>query len=211
MDWSWLGDLFHGLLKIFDPLKNIAHWKIWAELIKWYERFKKWRNWFRDHILGPLRREQQVLNSIKDQFVLPVIRLIDHVRQLASLIGIFNKKLADKLNYQFLKIEGYLLKPFNTATSRINSLGFALQSVLTPLGYLDRGALCNSIWRDAKLVKGILHNPLQAVTPTATLPPSPSINDRVSYMHQYLNNDSGPYATDVDTFLINFESMRAGG
>lgn len=209
MDFSWLGGLFHGLLDIFNPLKTLQHWKIWAEMKQWYERFKKWRDWYKEHVLAPMRRMQQLQRQIYNQFMKPILTLVDHIRQLTQIVAIFNKKLADKLNYYFLRIESYLLAPLNKITSRTNALGMAVQSILTPLGYLDRGLLLNSVWRDAGLIKEILHNPFEVQTPKPTAPPMPSLNDAVNSGNQYLLDGTGPYQQDVDQTMLNFKSYLA--
>jgi hypothetical protein len=209
MNLSWLGDLFGKLLGIFNPLKAIAHWKIWVELKSWYERFKKWRDWYRDHVLKPMRQMQQLQRQIYNQFFKPILILVDHIRQLTSIIGIFNKKLADKLNFYFLRVESFLLAPFNKLTSRVNGIGRALTAIVTALGYLDRGTLLNSIWRDAALVKGILHNPFDQHPSPSSIPATPTIEDQVTAAHQYLANGSGPYAADVDAQVLDFRGKLA--
>src|SRR5579875_47645 len=211
MDFSWLPDLFGKLLGIFNPLKAITHWRIWAELKNWYERFKKWRDWYNQHVIQPLAQMQKLQRQLFDQLFSPFLSLIDHLRQLTGIIGIFNHKLANRLNYMFLRVESYLLVPMNAITSRTNALGFAIQSILTPLGYLDRGTLLNSIWRDAALVREILHNPFEQHPPAATLPTGPTVNDKVAWAQQYLNSDTGPYADRVDQMILTYRTLKAGG
>jgi hypothetical protein len=205
MDFSWLGDLFGKLLGIFNPLKNIQHWKIWAEMKAWYDRFKKWRDWYKTHVMGPMQQMQKLQRQIYNQFFKPILLLVDHIRQLTSIIGVFNKKLADKLNFQFLKVETILLSPFNAMTSRVNSLGRAFQSILTPLGYLDRGTLLNSIWRDAALVKGILHNPFDQHPLPAAAPPQKTLHDTITGAKQFLDTGTGPYADGVNSTMLLYQ------
>lgn len=211
MDFSWLSDIFGKLLGIFSPLKSIQHWKIWAEMKAWYDRFKKWRDWYRDHILKPFQAEQKALAQLRDKFVMPVIKLIDHIRQLSQVIGIFNKGLANKLNYQFLKIETGLLSPFNAASNRINTIAGMFGGFLTGLGYFDRDTVLNSIWRDASLVKQILYNPFGKTMPAAKLPAAPTMQDRLDWTSQYIKTDSGPYAQAVDDAVLKFQQLKAGG
>jgi hypothetical protein len=209
MDFSWLTNIFHGILKVFNPLKALKHWKIWAELKAWYTRFKKWRDWYRDHVLKPMRQMQQMQRQIYNQFFRPMLSLVDHIRRLTSIIGLFNRKLANKLNLYFLRVETFLLTPFNAMTRRTNLLGRAIQGVLTPLGYLDRGTLLNSVWRDAGLVKGILNNPFDQHPAAATLPPEPTTADNVAAAKQYLSNGTGRFAEDVDSSVLKFKAMLA--
>jgi len=210
-DLSWIGDIFSPLIKLLSPLKNIRQWQIWAELKNWYTRFKQWRDWYKQHVMGPMQAMQKMQRQLFDTYLKPLLTLVDHIRQLTSIIGIFNKKLADKLNFQFLRVEAFLLTPFNMMTSRVNALGGALTGIMTYLGYFDRGTLLNSVWRDAGLIKEILHNPYEQHPGSYTLTPATSITDMQSNTRQYLDSDSGPYAADVDQTIVTFHGYLAGG
>lgn len=211
MDFSWLGDLFGKIIGLFNPLKSIAHWKIWVELQNWYKRFKQWRDWYRDHIMNPMKQLQQLQRQLYNQFFAPLLRLVDHIRQLTQIVGIFNRKLANQLNLYFLRVESYILQPFNIMTSRTNALGRAFQGMMTPLGYFDRGTLLNSVWRDAALIKEILHNPFEQHPPAATPAPRPTVSEQVSAVRQYLASGTGPYAEDVNTAIQHFRDTLAAG
>jgi hypothetical protein len=208
MDISWLTDFVFSILNVFSPLKSIAHWKIWAELLKWYERFKKWVDWYREHVIKPMRAEQQALARIRDKFIMPVIKLIDHIRQLTQIVGIFSKGLAAKLNYQFLKVEGYLLKPFNDATARINQLYGTFGGFLTALGYFDRATLLNSIWRDAGLIRQTLWNPWNVPPESNPLPTPKPLTDVRDETVLYLNTQTGPLQTDVQKGIESWNNSR---
>jgi hypothetical protein len=209
MSFNWLGSLLGSLLGKFGPLKNIQHWKIWVEMKAWYDRFKKWRDWYKQHVMAPMKQMQAMQRQLYNTFFKPLLLLVDHVRQLTSIIGIFNKKLADKLNYQFLRVESFILAPMNAMTSRVNGLGRAFTGILTPLGYLDRGTLLNSTWRDAGLIKEILHNPFEQHPAAATLAPAPTISDHVTAVKEYTNSGSGPYAADVNAGVLLYQQLKA--
>lgn len=209
MNFSWLDNLLHGVVGIFSPLKNIQHWKIWLELKNWYARFKKWRDWYKEHVMNPMQQMQKLQRQLYDTYFAPVLKLVDHIRQLTSIIGIFNRKLAAKLNYQFLKVETYLLKPFNVITQRTNTLGYTIQGMLTPLGYLDRATLLNSVWRDAGLIKQILHNPWNQHPAAASLPAATTISQAADNTLAYIQTGGGPYQPDVDQAVSNFQKYMA--
>lgn len=211
MDLSWLGNILNGIVGIFSPLKGIKHWLIWSELKNWYSRFKKWRDWYKQHVLAPMKQMQAMQRQIYNQFFKPILTLVDHIRQLTGIIAIFNKKLADKLNFQFLKVESFLLAPFNTATARVNTISRMFGAFLTPLGFFDKPTLLNSIWRDAGLVKEILHNPWGQHPAPATTPPQPTIGERVNGAKQFLSSGTGPYADDVNQGLLTFKTLQAEG
>lgn len=209
MNFGWLTNIFSGILNVFSPLKAIEHWKIWAQMKTWYDTFKKWRDWYRDHILKPFKAQQAALKKLREQFVMPVIKLIDHIRQLSQVIGIFNKGLAEKLDFQFLRVEQYLLKPFNDASSRINTITSMFNGFMTPLGYFDRDTLLNSIWRDAGIIKQILYNPHNVHPAAAPLPTTQTVSAIISDAKQYLENGTGPFAKDVDEGVKYYKSLKA--
>lgn len=206
---TWLLTALDKLLGRFNPLKNIQHWKIWAELKAWYTRFKQWRDWYKQHVMNPMQQMQKLQRQLYDTYFAPVLNLVDHIRQLTGIIGIFNRKLAAKLNYQFLRVESYLLEPFNIVTERTNRLGYAIQGMLTPLGYLDRATLLNSIWRDAGLIKQILHNPWNQHPAAASLPAATTISQAADNTLAYIQTGGGPYQPDVDQAVTNFQKYMA--
>src|SRR5579885_1504467 len=90
MDFSWLTGIFTKLISIFSPLKTLQQWRIWAELQHWYERFRRWRDWYRDHVQTPMRQMQALQRQLFDQYFRPVLVLIDHIRQITGIVAIFN-------------------------------------------------------------------------------------------------------------------------
>lgn len=209
MDFSWLGGLFDRLLGFFNPLKAIQHWKIWLELKNWYERFKKWRDWYKQHVQTPFANIQKLQRQLFDTYMRPLLDLVDHIRQLTSIIGIFNRKLANQLNFMFLRVEGFLLEPFNAMGQRVNALGGGLAGIITQLGYLDRGTLLNSIWRDAGLIKEILRNPYEQHPAAAATPPAPTLHDSIAAGLEFIRTDGGPYAADVQNAVLLFHTYES--
>lgn len=198
MDLGWLGDLLHGLLHVFSPLKSIAHWKIWVQIYDVYKRLKGWEDWYKKHILSQMQKWQALQHQLFNQFVAPILRIVDLVRRITGVVGIFNRALADRLNLMFLRVEGYLLLPFNKMTARVNSLGAIFRTILTPLGYFDRATLLNSIWRDIGLLATLIRNPLGGTIAKGTSVPPPPIPLRFGYMTDYLQGNSSPIQADVD-------------
>lgn len=199
MDWSWLGNIFGDLLHVFSPLKSIKHWKIWAQLWDLYKRVKGWEDWYKKHILARMQAEQKLQREIFDRFVMPVLKIVDLVRRITGVVGIFNHQLASRLNLMFLRVEGYITLPLRTATGRLNSLGGIFQAILTPLGYLDRATMLNSIWRDFGLLKNLLRNPFGATMGTGTITATPPFDQQVSYMTNYFTGAPSPITSSLDT------------
>lgn len=198
MDFSWLGGLFGAFLHLFNPLRSIKHWKIWAQIWDLYKRVKGWEDWYKKHILAQMQAWQKLQHQIFDRFVLPILKIVDLVRRITGVVGIFNRTLANQLNLMFLRVEGYLTLPLRTVTGRVNGLGGIFQAILTPLGYFDRATMLNSLWRDFGLLKSLLRNPFGATMPAGTLSPTPPFDQQVSYMTDYLQGQDSPIKTPLD-------------
>lgn len=172
MDFSWLGDLFGGIIQIFKPLTAIAHWKIWAAIWDLIQRFRSWYKWYQQNVQKRMQAIRALYQHYFNTYVAPVLKIIDLIRRITGAVGIINKKLAAKLNVMFLRVEGFIVAPFAKAIARINQIQNVFSGFLTPLGYLDRFTLLNSVWRDIGSLAELLRNPLGGTTPTSP-PPSP--------------------------------------
>lgn len=197
--WDWLGGIFGSLVHIFDPLKHLKQWKIWNEISQLYLRIKKWLGWWRDHYQKQIRALQQLQRQIYDTFFKPLLTIVDTVRRISQVVGLFNRRLADRLNVAFLRVESFLLAPFNKLTSRVNAHSGILQQILTPLGYFDRATLLNSLWRDIGKLRELIRNPLGgSISSTGTaLRISPQ--EQAANVIQYLQTGQSPIAAFTDT------------
>lgn len=201
MDFSWLGDLFNSFLGLFNPLKGIKHWKIWSELFTIYKHLKTGIDWYREHVIKRMKALSQLEHQLFNTFLAPALKIIDTVRRLAGLVGIFNKGLATKLNQMFFRIEGYLLLPFNKLTQRMNQLQNVFSGFLTPLGYLDRFTLLNSAWRDIQFLRQLLFDPNGAGVVPSSVPSIRTFDDSFGTISGYLQGKDSPLKTDVDAGL----------
>ena len=201
MDWSWLGGIFRGLLHVFDPLKAIAHWKIWAEIWKAYLKFKKWRDWYRDHVGKQIRAFQKLQRQIYDTFFVPFLKIIDTIRRISQVVGLFNRRLADRLNVMFLRVESWLLQPMNAMIKNINAQASVLQAILTPLGYFDRATLLNTLWRDIGKLRELLRNPLGGSVKDPGNVQRVATAQQVSNVTDYLKGASSPVQSAVEDAL----------
>lgn len=206
-DWSWLGELFSGMLHLFDPLKAIAHWKIWAQIYDIYKRVKGWEDWYKKHVLAQIQAEQKLFHQIVDTWVKPVLKIIDTIRRLSGLVGLFNKQLATRLNLMFTRVEGYILLPFNKATQRLNQIQNVFTGFLTPLGYFDRSTLLNSIWRDIGLIGELLRNPLGKSIAAGTGTPAPSVPTRYAGLRAYFAGQASDIQPAVDGSVTTVRSL----
>lgn len=203
---SWLGNIFGSFLGIFKPLASIAHWKIWAAVWDLIQRLRNWYKWYQQNVQQRMQRMRALYNHYFQTFVAPVLKIIDTIRRLTGVVGIFNRKLANHLNALFERIEGYILLPFNTIIQRINQMQRMFGGFLTPLGFFDRATLLNSFWRDVGLLRNLLENPLGS---KATISPPPNLADfakTFAPLQTYVQGQSSPIGTDVDTGVKNILS-----
>ena len=204
MDWSWLSDLFTGVVHLFDPLKGIKHWTIWTEIWKVYLKLKKWRDWYRDHVQKEIKAMQDMQRRIYNLVFKPILTIVDTIRRITGVVGIFNRGLATRLNTMFLRVEGYILEPFNALTSKFNSFERIFDAFLTPLGFFDRATLLNSIWRDFGLLRNLFRNPFGATMPPGAGATPPVFGDQVIWVSDYLQGQSSPIQPSVDASLQDF-------
>jgi hypothetical protein len=209
MDFSWLGNIFNGIIGIFKKLGNLKWSDIWRGLQDVLHRLKNWYEWYKTHVQGPIQQARANFKKLHDRFILPVIRMVDTIRRITSIVGLFNKRLAAKLNSVFFRIEGALLAPMRAFLNRINSLGRVMQAFLTPLGYFDRATLLNSVWRDIGHIREIFRNPLGGSIVASGPAPRVPIGEQVSNLNAYFQSDSGPLASAADAKVDVFNQNLA--
>lgn len=210
MDLSWLGDLFTSFLGIFKPLAKIAHWKIWAAIWDLIQRLRNWYKWYQQNVQKRMQAMRALYNHYYQQFVAPILKIVDTVRRLTGIVGLVNHKLAAKLNAIFYRIEGYILLPFNLVIQRINTMQRMFGGFLTPLGFFDRATLLNSFWRDVGLLRRLLENPLGSATPTAPPPSIPDFEKSFQPLTSYFSRQASDIQPDVDAGIQNIVSYLKG-
>ena len=207
---SWLGNIFGSFLNIFKPLAQIAHWKIWQAIWDLIQRLRNWYKWYQQNVQKRMQAMRALYNHYFQQFVAPILKIVDTVRRLTGIVGLVNHKLAQHLNTLFERIEGYILLPFAKVIQRINTLQHMFGGFLTPLGYLDRATLLNSFWRDIGVLRGLLHDPFQAGNGTPGTANLPDFEKTFAPLKSYLQGQSSPLQTDVENDVQTFLSYLKG-
>jgi hypothetical protein len=211
VDFSWLGNVFKGLFSILKKLVHLKWSDLWRGLQDVLHRLKNWYGWYKTHVQQPIQQARANFKKLHDRFILPVIRMVDTIRRITSIVGLFNKRLAAKLNSVFFRIEAALLAPMRAFLNRVNSLGHVMQAFLTPLGYFDRATLLNSLWRDVGQLREILRNPTGAAIVAGPAAARIPIAEQVSNVKVYLQDSSGPLAARVNTKVDTFQQFIAQG
>lgn len=195
---DWLSGVFSSFLGIFKPLAEIAHWKIWAAIWDLIQRLRSWYKWYQQNVQKRMQAMRALYNHYFNQFVAPILKIVDTIRRMTSIVGLVNHKLAAKLNTLFERVEGYILLPFNTIIQHINQMQRMFGAFLTPLGFLDQATLLNSFWRDASLLRNLLENPWGSSAAFASPPSLPDFEKSIVPVQQYLTGVSSPIQPAVD-------------
>lgn len=207
MDWSWLGSLFGGIIGIFRKVYDWLRHNVWTHLLALYKHLHDWYKWYQDHVQKPMQRARQNFRRIYDQFMRPILKIVDLVRRITGLVGLFNKRLAAKLNRIFLRIESDLLLPLRLFEARVNTLSHMFGGFLTPLGYFDHNTFLNSAWRDVADLRAILRNPLGEHLPAGVLPGTPEFADQVRAVTDSIDTDSGAVSDRARAAFDTFRSL----
>lgn len=198
MNWSWLTGIFQTIWGIIKKIVHLKWSDIWKALQTLVQHLRNWYRWYQQNVQKQIQQARQNFRRLYDHFILPVIKVIDVIRRITQIVGLFNKRLAAKLNLVFLRIEAKLLLPLNLYLNRLNLISGMFNGFLTQLGYFDQATLDNSIWRDVRQLREIFRNPLAGVIPSATLPTSPAFQDQQSMLSDYLQNGGGDLQPRVD-------------
>jgi len=194
---------------IWNALKKLGLSRIYHWIQELFGLFKRVQDWVQKYILGPLRAYQKMLLELYDKYFLPVIKLFNDLERLTQIIGIFDKKLAAQIDQFLWNLELKITAPILRAMQRVNVISTYIEAILTLNGYFDRLTQLSSIWRDAGLIRSILHNPYQQkVTPGAPAPEIP-LNVQAAPFVQYLKTGTGDYAADIETGVLNVRQYLA--
>lgn len=156
---------------VLDALKALLHgnWRqFWHDLKAAWDTLRKWAKQIHDTVFGPLDQIRKTIQKLYDTFWKPVLTVIDSMRHIVSVVGIFDRKLAAKLDQRLWNLEGKLLAPITTLYKRLNSISSYFRAILTTLGLLDRALLVESIRRDCSIIWHVLMNPTGKQPPPAT-------------------------------------------
>jgi len=183
---------------VVGALKSLNWGRIWKIFHSLWSKLHRAIQWYRLHVLGPIEKMRRQILDLYRKIFRPLVQLLDTLRVGVRIIGIFNRRLAAKLDAALWKLESKLLFPITAALHRINGLTSYLAALITEAGLLDRALLLESLRRDASLVWGVLTNP-RGLLYTAPAPAtSKTMADVVSDVHIYRTTGGGPVADYVD-------------
>lgn len=187
-----------GLIKGIKALLHLNFREIWRSLRCAYERFQRARVWWKKHVQDPIDKIRKNIMDIYRTFFQPIIRFLDSLRVFIRFIGLFNRKLAAKLDARLWGLESKILFPITYMLKRVNELSSFQRAWITTLGMLDRSLLLESLRRDASLVWEVLTNPRGKIfEPGKALLPY-TYSDLHSDVQLYADTRGGPIADYID-------------
>jgi hypothetical protein len=199
LDLGQISELFGEIKKILEWIKQKLLSHLWAAIKAILTHIHDWYKWYQDHVQKPMRQAQQNFRKMYDEMIRPILKWVDLLRRITGLVGLFNKRLAGKLNAIFFRIESDLLLPLRLYTARVNTLSHMMGGFLTPLGFFDNATLLNSIWANVADTRAILRNPLGSTVSSNGLPTTPDFNDQIIAVSDYVSTGSGDVGARVDS------------
>jgi len=195
---GFLAEIGRVLARVARAAWHFVVSDLWAEIQRWYGRFKNWIDWYRKHVLAPLDQVYRNIIHLYDQFFRPIIKFIDDLRRLTQIIALFNRRLAAKIDNALFQLEYRIMQPLLDVLHRVNSIASIQAAYLTRLGLFARPVLLESIQRDWKLMWRVLLNGGQApAAPPASVPGLTSA-DLVSDWRAFVDAGSGRFADQND-------------
>jgi len=192
-----VGTVFRAVWRGLSALVHLRWGDIWRWLKKQWERLKRYRRWWEDHVQAPIDRIRRNIMSLYDTFFKPIVRAIDSVRVFARFVGIFNRRLAAKIDGALFRLEAKVMWPITAMLKRVNEISSWQRAIFTRLGMLDRVLLIESLRRDAGIVWEVLTNPRARIYGPIAHPPARGVHDMVQDAKDFYRYGTGAYAQDV--------------
>jgi hypothetical protein len=204
---KWFGEhLWRGI----KALRKVNFKTIWRTLKRAWNYYQKALEWWRKHVQEPIDRMRRQIWQIYRAFFKPVLMLLDSFRPIIRIIGIFNRKLAAKLDHRLVALEGKIMWPITHALHRLNEISSYFTAIITAAGRLARPLLLESIRRDALLVWEVLTNPRAVIYETIPNPePQPTMSQTAEEVDVYLKTGAGPLAEILDKMDQVFREAQA--
>jgi hypothetical protein len=213
---DWLSNIFATLWgyvrRALRALRHLGFAQIWAGMKRAYGYYCRFRTWWRKYISGPIEAYRRFILQIYRQFFKPIISVLDLVRSAARIIGVFNRKLAAKLDAVIWKVEGWILTPITLAMRRINGIASIVYAIITITGRFDATVLVRSVERHIHDIRAALLG-LPFGNTGRTLPSVLSMQVQTAAdFRNWLKTGGGPVQDDVDMMSSAYqEALTAFG
>jgi hypothetical protein len=198
---------------VLDALRALLRgdWsRLWHDIVNAWKVLREWAQVIYKTIYGPIDQMRRTIGKLYDTFWKPVINVIDSMRRITQVIGIFDRKLAQRLDQRLWALEGKILAPITAMYGRLNSISSYFSAIITATGLLDRPLLLASVKRDVSLLWHTLVNPFGQTPKPVTAVVMPTIKQSHDAVVDYWNNGSGDLAPAVDSARQYYNELTAG-
>lgn len=194
---------------VLNALKNVSLARIWRWLMKAWDYYKRFRKWYRDHMQGPIDRMRRNLQEIYNRFFRPILQILDKVRVMTRVLGIFFPKLARAIDRKIFALEARLLAPWSAAIRRLNALSSWATALMTRSGLIDRDINIFTQARDWKSLWKVLLNNGHFPSAGATRAAGADLAQMQDDFNAYMSTGGGPFADRLDTLQQQWDDIKS--
>lgn len=166
-----------------------------------------------DKIFGPiiafLDKVKFHLKTIYDKVIRPIIDTIEFVRAVLRLLSFAGIDWAKKLDQQLLKLEQYVLAPYEFLVQQLNEVRNWINRIVTLDGLLQRVTLLQSLLRDVSYTNNLWWNSQSKKLSSDEISRSRGVDGGMtedaidSAARAYLLSGSGPFAPAADEWAAD--------
>lgn len=155
--WAFRGGLASLIKRVWNLYQTLR------------ERIRQWI----EPVIRYLQKVREYWDLIFNTYVLPVLDMIQRLRQVLLVFRLFNLKFAEKLDAQLLLLQHKIAEPFEEVRRRINSIINTLYVYMDPLGRINAGVYLQTAARSIGELIALIHR-ARLLWP----PPLPSAAER---------------------------------
>jgi len=108
-------------------------------------------------VLDLLKQLRDWIDIIFNRFIVPVLRLIQHIRQMLVYLRLLHIHIADKLDKWLQQAQVEITKPFAVIRGTLNGVIDVLTIMLEPWGVLKAAPLLWGLWKNVGDIAALLH------------------------------------------------------
>lgn len=108
-------------------------------------------------LIQALKRLRSWLDLIYQRIIVPLLNILQHIRQVLLIFRLLHLKWAEKLDAYLVHLEVLINRPVAILRAAVNGILTVLEEVIDPLGTITGGAFLWSAWRYLGQLHALLH------------------------------------------------------
>ena len=125
--WQWLRD------NVLTPIIQTIQ-RLYDKIKPYIQAIEKW-----------IKQEQQLLQNLYNQYIRPIMNLLQNIRRMLLIFRLLGFKWAQKLDARIQKIENEISAAFLGAWKNLNILADWINWIVDPFGILNPGPVFGAI------------------------------------------------------------------